>query len=303
MKKLISAFLFLVFVLCLSTAAFADDYTQNFADLYDMAEYVESNGLDIALTEQFFVVDTTASSNYKFELSASGQAVEVFFCVLTRGTELSDYGLADNVYLVKKDSPTINISADSSSPTTIEPKASDGNGYVALSSVNARVGLNILTEVTQETTITLKVYTKTTAGAQWGTPTEVTYMLKPDSSSSDIPTMVIDCEDRSESVPGVQVNAGDTVKVDFNVPAGFSESVTFTYNSNVFELTNAPEGWTKQNDGSYVNSSAADTVFEFTALAQSDDNVVGTFKAEWESESSSGGSVSKSVAVIYKSIR
>ena len=102
MKKLISAFLFLVFVLCLSTAAFADDYTQNFADLYDMAEYVESNGLDIALTEQFFVVDTTASSNYKFELSASGQAVEVFFCVLTRGTELSDYGLADNVYLVKR---------------------------------------------------------------------------------------------------------------------------------------------------------------------------------------------------------
>ncbi len=299
MKKIISAFLLLILVLCLTTAVFADNYTQNFADLADMAEYVESNGLDINLTEQFFVVDTTASSNYKFELSASEQAVNAFFCVLTRGTGLSEYGLTDNVYLVKKDSPTVTISTDSSNPTTIEPEAVDGNGYVALSSVAARVGLNILTEVTQETTVTLKVYTKTYGGASWEKQKEVTYTLKPDSLASDVPTMAIDCEDRSESVPGVQVNAGDTVKVGFTVPGGFSESVTFTYDSSVFELTNAPEGWTKQDDGSYKNPSAASTVFEFSALAQNDDNVVGTFKAEW---GSSGDSVSKSVAVIHKSI-
>ena len=299
MKKIISAFLLLILVLCLTTAAFADDYTQNFADLADMAEYVESNGLDINLTEQFFAVNTTASRNYKFELSASGQAVDAFFCVLTRGTGLSDYGLTDNVYLVKKDSPTVTISTDSSNPTTIEPEAVDGNGYVALSNVDARVGLNILTEVTQETKITLKVYTKANAGASWGTPKEVTYTLLSDSVSSDAPTMAIDCEDRSESVPGVQVNAGDAVKVGFNVPEGFSKSVTFTFDSSVFELTNAPEGWTRQGDGSYTNSSAASTVFEFSALAQNDDNVVGTFKAEW---GSSGDSVSKSVAVIHKSI-
>ena len=299
MKKIISAFLLLILVLCLTTAVFADNYTQNFADLADMAEYVESNGLDINLTEQFFVVDTTASGNYKFELSASEQAVNAFFCVLTRGTGLSEYGLTDNVYLVKKDSPTVTISTDSSNPTTIEPKAVDGNGYVALSSVAARVGLNILTEVTQVTTVTLKVYTKTYGGASWEKQKEVTYTLKPDSLASDVPTMAIDCEDRSESVPGVQVNAGDTVKVGFTVPGGFSESVTFTYVSSVFELTNAPEGWTKQDDGSYKNPSAASTVFEFSALAQNDDNVVGTFKAEW---GSSGDSVSKSVAVIHKSI-
>lgn len=294
MKKRIATLLIFAFILGFSTVGLAADYSQDPAYLRDMADYVKENAPGIALTEEFFVVETTKNDNYKFELSATGDSVDAFFCVLARGTEASTTsGLPGYVFPVQRSSNIITIS---NPPTSIEPKSYDGDGYTVLRLCDARVGLNILTEVTQETTITLKISTKTNAGADWEVQKTVTYTISPESAPTESPQLSIDCTDRS-STPGIQVNAGDTVTVRCTAPADFTSSVTFTYDASAFTLVTAPAGWTSSEEGKYTGSTFPGD-FTFTVNAQANDNSAAAFKIEW----GEAQSFEKNVTIIFKDI-
>lgn len=306
--RIVSMALALLLLLALPVPALANvGVVQNPQDYEDMVRYVQDNNLSITLTDQYFSVNETflSQSNFKFELSTdSDQTIEAFFCVLLRDNPILG-GYIDTIGAAIPMSAQAIVSF-SKAPYIIEPKGTTG-GELSQSCLKqgARIGLNVLTEVEEETTITLKIYANNTQISATDAPSEiVTFTVQPKTPTpADAITLNITGEDRSTAAEGLQVYAEDTVTVGFTVPENYTgTNLTFTYNSAVFRVSSVPDGWTKGADGSYSYSGAvtADALGEFTfqARAQSADNQTGEFTI------SAGTNTEKeSVTVIYKTIQ
>lgn len=308
--RIVSMALALLLLLALPVPALANvGVVQNPQDYEDMVRYVQDNNLSITLTDQYFSVDGTFSgqSNFKFELSTdSDQTIEAFFCVLLRDNPILG-GYIDTIGAAIPMSAQAIVSF-SKAPYIIEPKGTTG-GELSQSCLKqgARIGLNVLTEVEEETTITLKIYAKKTQISATDEPVKiVTFTVQPKTPTpADAITLNITGEDRSTAAEGLQVYAEDTVTVGFTVPENYTgTNLTFTYNDDVFSVGAVPGGWAAGTDGSYsYNGSGpvtADALGEFTfqAKAQTADNQTGKFTI------ADGTNTEKeSVTVIYKTIQ
>ena len=121
----------------------------------------------------------------------------------------------------------------------------------------ARLGINFLTSVEQDTTITVKVYAKSssTTSTPYTEAGTITYTLKAsEAEEAGTPLeMTVACEDHSSAMPGNQVYVGDEVTVSFENANEFTgTSAVFSF-SDAFELTGGvTSGWIKNEDGSYT---------------------------------------------------
>ena len=308
MKKFITALLACLLVLSLSVTAFADEYAQNEADYNDMVEYAAKQTPAITLTDQYFTVDPDDGySHYKFEFSTkNSEDIKVLFCMLLKGTSLESYGNALGGYIFPfvENKPLIQFSSNQS--CAYETQSSYLSS--ALVKLGARVGVGVVTQVSEPTQITLKIY----ASGSLPLPTEptktVNFTIQPKTTTaSDAISLDIRGEDKSAS-PGLQVYAGDEVTVGFTVPEGFNGTdASFTYDSDVFELVgSAPSGWEKTDSGYSYSGSTFDSLgeFKFKAKAQSIDDAEGEFTV---TSSYSGSTENKvetgSVDVIFKTIQ
>lgn len=310
MKKYITALLACLLVLSLSVAAFADGYAQNEADYYDMVEYAAKQTPAITLTDQYFTVEGMSSySNFKFELNTDSEtAIDVFFCLLLTNTQIPEQFISSLGAVMPMETNPI-VSFSSSSPHVYTPTNVSGMSYSMLGN-GARVGVGVVTQVSEPTQITLKIYAKATAFTGTEEPTKtVNFTIKPKTSTpSDAIALDISGPDRSNAATGLQVYAGDEVTVGFTVPEGFNGTgASFTYNSNVFELIGSvPSGWEKTDSGYSYSGSTFDSLgeFKFKAKAQSSDDAKGEFKVTSSYSSSTEGVVAtESVDVILKTIQ
>ena len=313
MKKFITALLACLLVLSLSVTAFADGYAQKIDDYKDMVEYAAKQTPAITLTDQYFTVDPDDGySHYKFEFSTnSREDINVLFCMLLKGTNVEQQGdaLSEYVFPFVENTPMIQFS--SSRSCAYETQSSYlSSAFVKL---GAKIGVGVVTEVSEPTQITLKIYAKATAFTGTEEPTKtVTFTIQPKTTTaSDAISLDIRGEDKSDS-PGLQVYAGDEVTVGFTVPEGFNGTgASFTYNSNVFELVgSAPSSWVEAG-GMYSYAVPSDGVtsdslgeFKFKAKAQSIDDAEGEFTVTSSySGSTENKAETESVDVIFKTIQ
>ena len=308
MKKYITALLACLLVLSLSVTAFADGYAQNEADYNDMFEYAAKQTPAITLTDQYFSVDPDDGySHYKFEFSTkNSEDIKVLFCMLLKGTSLESYGNALGGYIFPfvENKPLIQFSSNQSCAYDTQ------SSYLssALVKLGARVGVGVVTQVSEPTQITLKIY----ASGSLPLPTEptktVNFTIQPKTTTaSDAISLDIRGEDKSAS-PGLQVYAGDEVTVGFTVPESFNGTgASFTYNSDVFELDgSAPSGWTKTDSGYSYSGSTSDSLgeFKFKAKAQLSDDAEGKFTVTSSYPGSAENKAeTESVDVIFKTIQ
>ena len=317
MKKYITALLACLLVLSLSVAAFADEYAQNEADYNDMFEYAAKQTPAITLTDQYFSVEGVSNfQHYKLELTTESEdQIDVFLCVLLRGIENETIaGIAQMhgyAIPVQTSSPVVSFSKSES----YEYPLTTSDMSKTMMTMGARVGVNVLTEVSEPTDITLKIYAKERGSfTEEDSPSKtVTFTIQPKTSTqSDAIALDISGPDRSNAATGLQVYAGDEVTVGFTVPEGFNGTgASFTYDSDVFELVgSAPSGWVEAG-GMYSYAVPSDGVtsdslgeFKFKAKAQSSDNAKGEFTV---TSSYSGSTENKvetgSVDVIFKTIQ
>ena len=308
--RIVSMALALLLLLALPVPALANGgVVQNDQDYKDMVEWANKQSPPITLTDQYFSVNETFlnQSNFKFELSAdSDQTIKAFFCVLLKGSQVPGAFIEAQGAAIPMSSNEQTVSFSKSAPYIIEPDGATGGEFSKpCLQQGARIGLNVLTEVEEETTITLIIYAKNSQIGEGDEPVKtVTFTVQPKTPTpADAITLNITGEDRSTAADGLQVYAEDTVTVGFTVPENYTgTNLTFTYNSAVFRVSSVPDGWTEGADGSYSYSRAvtADALgkFTFQAIPQSDDNQTGEFTIKDNTNTEK-----ESVTVIYKTIQ
>ena len=119
------------------------------------------------------------------------------------------------------------------------------------------MGINFLTSVEQDTTITVKVYAKksSTTSTPYAEAGTITYTLTASAAEEEATPleMNVACEDHSSAMPGNQVYVGDQVTVSFENANEFDgESAVFSF-GDALELTGSvPSGWTVNDGGGYT---------------------------------------------------
>lgn len=307
MKKRILPII-LVCVMLLSVAVFAEesDYAQDPADLQSMAEYIDyyndSYGSSVALSDQFFTVEFTGTTHHKYELKTNQGEVSGFFCLFADMLK-DEVGLSAMPMKNSMNGDGI-VSFSNTEAFELVPNAGTDLAFLLEGGGQKKIGFCVTSPVTQETEITLTVY-----GSSSVFPTEnasvqktVTFTAQPPAVSSDAVRMEIDCEDRNTASPNAQVYAGDEVTVRFDKTAlETTANLTFTYDANVFEVVQTPDGWTK-TDSTYTCSATASTdlgAFQFQAKAQTSDNSAGEFSLQI----GDAEPAKETVTVIYKTIQ
>ena len=143
------------------------------------------------------------------------------------------------------------------------------------------MGINFLTSVEQDTTITVKVYAKksSTTSTPYTEAGTITYTLKAsEAEEAGTPLeMNVACEDHSSAMPGNQVYVDDQITVSFENADEFTgTSAVFSF-GDAFELTGGvPSGWIEDEDGSYTytksESSSPIGAFILTVKEASNEN-------------------------------
>ena len=251
MKKLISLLLACLILASLSVAGFADDneknYDQNPADLKAMADCIDAGTTGIKLTDEYFTIPTSIykdiGTNVKLSFQSSGDNVDAAIFILAPDNES-----AAPIPTQHKQNVSI-----SSTEEEIEFKSSSEQLYIGY---GARLGINFLTSVEQDTTITVKVYAKSssTTSTPYTEAGTITYTLTASAAEEATPLeMNVACEDHSSAMPGKQVYVGDEVTVSFENADEFTgTSAVFSF-GDAFELTGGvPYGWTVNDGGGYT---------------------------------------------------
>lgn len=152
MKKLISLLLACLMLASLSVASFADDsanYEQNAADLEAMADCIEAGTTKIELTDEYFTIPTTLYSHLgscvKLSFQSRGENVDAAIFTIAPDNEFA-------AVISTQHKQNVSISSTEEEIEFISEQLYIGYG--------ARLGINFLTSVEQDTTITVKVYAK-----------------------------------------------------------------------------------------------------------------------------------------------
>ena len=271
MKKLISLLLACLILASLSVAGFADDneknYEQNPADLEAMADCIEAGTTEIELTDEYFTIPTSIYSprtNVKLSFQSSGNTVAAAIFRIA-----PDNAFATVVQTQYKG--PINITSTAQDVDFTRDATWIGYG--------ARLGVNFLTAVDQDTTVTVKVCASSSGSGTYTEVGTITYTLKAsEAEEAGTPLeMTVACEDHSSAMPGNQVYVGDEVTVSFENADEFTgTSAVFSF-SDAFELTGGvPSGWIKNEDGSYtytkIESSSPIGAFILTVKEASNEN-------------------------------
>ena len=306
MKKILSLVLACVMAASLLlTSAAADgepNYTQDPSDYNAMVQCVRSGSHGITLTQEYFAIPPTIyGGNTCIKLSFQSSGEELSVAVFRMASKVVPQ-------VETKFKKTLTVRSE-----TVELDLKDEQGAVGN---GAYFGLNILTSVDTDTTLTVKVYAKESSTGNTEYPaTEagtITYTVKAkendDPVGENIPLgMTVSCEDRSSVEAGNQVYVGDTVTVSFANAEKFTGTGAELSVGNNFKIVgDIPTGWTANSSGGYTYTKSEGNSLElgkFTFKVIKSDTVEGTITLTSKFSGNTTSSSEETLYVIGKTIQ
>ena len=307
MKKILSLVLTCVMAASLLlTSAAADgesNYTQDPSDYNAMVQCLQDDSHGITLTQEYFAIPQT--------IYGENTCIKLSFQSSAEGLKVAVFRMASKVVpqIVETEfKKTLTVGSE-----TVELDLEDEQGAVGY---GAYFGLNILTSVDTDTTLTVKVYAKNSSTGDTEYPaTEagtITYTVKAkendDPGGGKVPLgMTVSCTDRSSVEAGNQVYVGDTVNVSFTNADSFAGTGAELSVGDNFELVGSvPTGWTANSSGGYTYTKSEGNSSElgkFTFKVIKSDTTGGTITLTSKFSGNTTSSSEETLYVIGKTIQ